>query len=73
MDGLQLLTQRKIDPSGFSDLFTHLKQAASGSVMPEFLASHPDIDKRIAYIKEASKNAEVSENVRLRAIFEELK
>ena len=73
MDGLQLLTQRKIDPAGFSDLFTHLKQAASGSVMPEFLASHPDIDKRIAYIKEASKNAEVSENVRLKAIFEELK
>lgn len=73
MDGLQMLTQRKIDPAGFSDLFTHLKQAASGSVMPEFLASHPDIDKRIAYIKEASKNAEVSENVRLKAIFEELK
>ena len=73
MDGLQLLLQRKIDPGGFTALFNHLKQSSPGSVMPEFLASHPEIDKRIEYIREASKNTEVKEDERLKAIFEELK
>jgi Zn-dependent protease with chaperone function len=73
MDGLQLLLQRKIDPGGFTALFNHLKQSNPGSVMPEFLASHPEIDKRIEYIREASKNTEVKEDVNLKAIFEELK
>lgn len=73
MDGLKILTQRKIDPKGFEYLFMHLKQAAPESSLPEFLASHPDIDKRIGYIREASKNAVVAENEELKAIFEQLK
>lgn len=72
-DGLKLLTQRKIDPQGFVDLFENLKQAGSGSVLPEFLGSHPDINKRIDYINEASKNAATRENEKLKAIFEKLK
>lgn len=72
-DGLQLLVQRKIDPKGFVDLFENLKQAASGSTLPEFLGSHPDIDKRIEYIKEESKNAAIRENEKLKAIFEKIK
>lgn len=72
-EGLQILTQRKIDPRGFVDLFTHLGQSAPGSVIPEFLASHPDIEKRIEYIKEASKDAPVEENAELKAIFDKLK
>jgi len=71
--GLQILTQRKIDPKGFEDLFLHLKQSAPGSSLPEFLGSHPDIDKRIIYIREASKNSPVAENAELKAIFEQLK
>ncbi|HEX4875763.1 MAG TPA: M48 family metallopeptidase [Chitinophagaceae bacterium] len=72
-EGLQLLLQRKIDPKGFTDLFTHLQASSPGSVMPEFLASHPDIEKRKENIKTLSKDAGVQEDVRLKAIFEELK
>ncbi|MBK8952216.1 MAG: M48 family metallopeptidase [Chitinophagaceae bacterium] len=72
-EGLAIITQRKIDPAGFISLFTHLKESAPADMLPEFLASHPDIDKRIAYIKEASKEAQVAEDVQLKAIFEKLK
>ncbi len=73
MDGLNILSQRNIDPQGFVDLFENLKQASPGSALPEFLGSHPDIDNRIGYIKEASKNITVKENEQLKAIFEKLK
>lgn len=73
IEGLEILTQRKIDPRGFEDLFLHLKESAPASALPEFLGSHPDIDKRIRYICEAAKNTPVEENEPLKAIFEQLK
>ncbi len=73
IDGLKLLMQRKIDPEGFVSLFTHLKMSAPSSSLPEFLGSHPDIDKRIAYIKDAAKTAVVAQDSTLKAIFEKLK
>jgi len=73
MEGLEILIQRKIDPQGFEDLFHHLKESAPGSVLPEFLGSHPDIDKRIRYIKEASKDAVIVQNAGLTTIFDKLK
>lgn len=73
LNGLALLKERQIDPAGFPGLFQQLKNASSSSVMPELLASHPDIDKRIAYINEASKNVLVKEDTSLKAIFEKLK
>lgn len=73
MDGLAILKERKIDPEGFASLFKHLKDSAPSSAMPEFLGSHPDIDKRVDYIRAASKNAAVEVNERLKAIFEKLK
>jgi len=72
LDGLSLLRDRQIDPEGFIGLFTHLRDSAPASAMPEFLNSHPDIDKRIAYIREASKNWRAKENSPLKAIFEKL-
>ena len=72
LDGLSLLRERKIDPEGFIGLFRHLRDSAPASAMPEFLGSHPDIDKRIAYIREASKNWQTEENSQLKAIFEKL-
>jgi beta-barrel assembly-enhancing protease len=72
LDGLSLLKERKIDPEGFIGLFNHLKDAAPVSAMPEFLGSHPDIDKRIAYIRPASKNVEVEGNPQLKIIFKKL-
>ncbi len=72
-DGLALLQERKIDPEGFANLFQRLKASAPVSAMPEFLASHPDIENRIAYIQEASKNSAVEENSGLKSIFEKIK
>jgi len=73
MDGLDILTKRNIDPNGFVDLFHHLQKAGLTNNMPEFLGSHPDVDKRIAYIQEASKGTAVKEDAELKAIFEKLK
>ncbi len=73
LNGLSILTERKIDPQGFTELFRHLKSASPSSALPEFLASHPDIDNRLAYIKEMSKQATVESRADLTAIFEQLK
>lgn len=73
LEGLSLLTNRKIDPRGFTALFRHLKAAAPAASGPEFLASHPDIDKRIAYIQEQSKDVVAEPNASLQQIFEQLK
>ena len=72
LEGLSLLRERKIDAEGFIGLFRHLRDSAPASAMPEFLGSHPDIDKRIAYIREASKNWQTNENSQLKTIFEKL-
>jgi beta-barrel assembly-enhancing protease len=71
-EGLAILTQRKIDPQGFVALFNHLKASAPSNALPEFLGSHPDIEKRIAYINEASKGATIADNNQLKTIFEKL-
>lgn len=73
MEGLSLLKQQKIDPAGFEHLFLHLKQTAPSTFIPEFLASHPDIDQRTTYIREASAGAVIEENIQLKTIFENLK
>ncbi len=73
MEGLAILTKRQIDPTGFKELFNHLKGAGPSNKLPEFLASHPHVEKRIAYIREASKDALVKEDTQLKAIFEKLK
>lgn len=72
-EGLALLQARKIDPEGFVRLFQRLKEASPASELPEFLGSHPDIDKRIAYIREQSHNSATEENVQLKTIFEQIK
>ncbi len=73
IQGLQILMDRKIDPAGFMELFHHLKNAAPGTELPEFLGSHPDTDKRIEYIRNAAANATVAESAALSAIFDQLK
>ncbi|MBC7873046.1 MAG: M48 family metallopeptidase [Ferruginibacter sp.] len=73
MEGLSILAKRGIDPKGFVNLFHHLEEAGPANALPEFLGSHPDVDKRIAYIEERSQNIPVKENEELKAIFEKLK
>lgn len=73
LKGLEILLQRKIDPGGFADLFMHLKDHSPGSSVPEFLGSHPDIEKRMNYIREQSSTTPIEEDEGLKAIFEKLK
>ncbi len=73
VEGLRILLQRKIDPGGFTRLFRHLEESAEGMQMPEFLASHPDLEKRILYIRAASAGAVMEENKVLQSIYEQLK
>lgn len=73
LNGLELLTSRKIDARGFTDLFRHLKAASPASSLPEFLESHPDIDNRLAYIQEKSTGAVAEPHADLATIFGQLK
>jgi beta-barrel assembly-enhancing protease len=73
LEGLALLKERQIDPAGFVALFEHLRSGGNGTSIPEFLGSHPDISKRIIYIREASANAAIREHAGLQQIFNKLK
>ena len=73
LGGLSLLKERNIDHEGFVRLFQHLKLRCQDPAMPEFFESHPDIDRRIDYIRDASKDSRVEDNPELRAIFEKIK
>ena len=73
LEGLELLKKRKIDPKGFAAMLQRLKESSTGSDMPEFLESHPGIDKRISYIREATGQVTVEENPQLEHIFEKIK
>ncbi len=73
MNGLMILSKRGIDPQGFTDLFRHLQASDPSSSPTGLLASHPDVDQRIAYISEAAKGIAVKEDAELKAIFEKLK
>ena len=73
INGLHILMDRKIDPRGFADLFRHLQAATPSSAPPELLASHPDINKRIEYIRDKSASAVIEEHEQLLNIFDQLK
>jgi beta-barrel assembly-enhancing protease len=51
LDGLQLLSERKIDCNGFIRLFELLKKEQTVE-MGEWVSSHPKLDRRISYIRE---------------------
>jgi predicted Zn-dependent protease len=75
INGLELLNNRKINTNGFIDLFTHLKEASGGKDISELLSSHPDIEKRIKYVKanplfNTGTNSEM--NKKLQSIFEKI-
>lgn len=73
VEGLKVLMARKIDPRGFRDLFTHMKEEEKATRFPEFLKSHPDTDKRITYIQQAARSAQVADDPMLARIFQKLK
>lgn len=78
INGLKILSERKIDCNGFVKLFELLQKEvnASGKNMPaEWISSHPDLEKRIAYIKADPlfNNNGVEENETLKTLFLKIK
>lgn len=71
--GLQLLEKRQIAPDGFIQLFQTLKK--QNSLQPtEWLSSHPDLEKRAAYIRQQSANYHnTTGNPALQAIWDRIK
>jgi beta-barrel assembly-enhancing protease len=77
MNGLKILSERKIDCNGFIRLFEILKKETerAGSQPSEWISSHPDLEKRIAYTKANAlfnKNG-VEDNETLKTLFLKMK
>jgi predicted Zn-dependent protease len=49
-NGARLLANRNISCNGFVDLFNLFKKEVNGNIVPELVASHPNLDKRIENI-----------------------
>ena len=70
--GLQLIEDRGISSNGFIDLFQLLKNSVSVSVS-EWASSHPDIDRRIKYIRENAGSQIGKMEPGIRSTFNQLK
>jgi beta-barrel assembly-enhancing protease len=53
LEGLRLLNEKKIDARGFIWLMEHLAENGK-ELLPEIITSHPNIRKRIEYLRESS-------------------
>ncbi|MGC4038005.1 MAG: M48 family metallopeptidase [Chitinophagaceae bacterium] len=74
LSGLRILNEHKIDGNGFIRLFEMLKKESTVKVS-EWMSNHPDLDKRIDYIRHSpdfNKNG-IAENETLKSIFERMK
>ncbi|MBS1609468.1 MAG: M48 family metallopeptidase [Bacteroidetes bacterium] len=74
LDGLKILTKRKIDGNGFVGLFKMLEKE-NNSKVSEWMSRHPDLEKRIAYIRQSAdfNTNGVQENETLKTLFERIK
>jgi predicted Zn-dependent protease len=75
--GLKILSDRKIDCNGFVHLFELLEKetAGPGEQPAEWISSHPDLDRRISYIKRNAlfnKNG-IETNETLKTLFLKMK
>jgi Zn-dependent protease with chaperone function len=78
LNGLQILSERKIDCNGFVKLFELLQKevdAADVKEPAEWISSHPDLQKRIEYVKanELFNLRGVEKNETLQTLFLKLK
>jgi predicted Zn-dependent protease len=73
-EGLQLLLKNKVNPKGMLSLLEKLKQENTGSIVPEFLSTHPLPDSRIEALKKLIVNhSESSTHSELDSIWLKLK
>jgi len=77
MNGLKILSERKIDCNGFIRLLEQLKKETqqTGKQTAEWISSHPDLQRRIEYIKknELFNMNGVQENEVLKTLFLKIK
>jgi len=78
LNGLRLLSERRIDGNGFVNLFRLLEEDAqqTGTEQPqEWISSHPDLEKRITYIRKdnAFNSRGVISHEVLQTLFDKLK
>jgi predicted Zn-dependent protease len=77
LNGLKILSERKIDCNGFVRLFGILQKESNitSTSQPEWTNSHPNLDKRIKYVQNSKYYNEngVAVNETLKAIFLQLK
>lgn len=73
--GAALLAKRGIDCDGFVQLFQLLQKESGGAEVPEFINSHPNLDKRIKNIQKlnACNGQPASEDNTLHGLFLQLK
>ncbi len=58
MDGVKTLARASIDPRALADFFVLLKKEQAGSInLPAFLATHPDLDRRITDVRNEAKRS----------------
>lgn len=74
-EGAALLAKKGIDCNGFVRLFQLLQKETTGQEIPEFINSHPNLDKRIKNIQKQSycSGQQPSTDDTLRGIFLQLK
>lgn len=74
-EGADLLAKRGIDCKGFVRLFELLQKETGGEEVPEFINSHPNLDKRIRNIQEQSycKGQQPVQDNTLRGLFLQIK
>ncbi len=77
LNGLGILSERKIDCNGFVRLFEFLKkESEKANLQPaEWISSHPDLDRRINYIRkhELFNRNGVEKNEALQTLFLKIK
>ena len=74
-EGAALLAQRGVDCKGFVELFELLQKETGGQEVPEFINSHPNLEKRIKNIQQlpACTGQQPSNDHTLRGLFLQLK
>ena len=77
MNGLKILSERKIDGNGYIRLFSFLQNESerSETLQVKWISSHPDLNNRIEYLKKDvlfNKNG-VEQNETLRTLFLKIK
>lgn len=74
-EGAALLAKRGVDCKGFVELFQLLQKETGGAEMPEFINSHPNLDKRIENVRKlaACKGQQPQNDNILRGLFLQIK